>query len=263
MIVRIRAALAVIIPPMKSSIVTPRVLRWLENGRPARVLNLFDEVCNLADDTGDVISLVTARVGPGPFSMIVDGTFTNNLDARMPVAVDPHTQTLTIGPLTITSKRAAVWNPKPEWRILAKDASLNLTLPPMLETEIVEPLLQLLGGIKHGSTAECRSGAYRLAGLGQGLTPAGDDVLIGILYGLWVWYPREEWMRLIVETAVPRTTTLSAAFLRAAADGEATIHWHNLVNGRMNAMNQILAIGSTSGRDAWAGFTYLGRHFRN
>lgn len=263
MIVRIRAALAVIIPPMQSTIVTPRVIRWLENGRPARILNLFDEVCNLADDTGDVISLVTAMIGPGPFSMILDGAFTKSLDARMPIAVDRHTQTLTIGPLTITSKRAAVWNPKPAWHILAADASHNSPPPPVLQPQIAEPLQQLLAGIKHGSTAECRSGAYRLAGLGHGLTPTGDDVLMGVLYGLWVWYPREEWMRLIVETAVPRTTTLSAAFLRAAADGEATIHWHDLVNGRTDAVNQILAIGSTSGRDAWAGFTYFGNYFTN
>jgi len=58
-----------------------------------------------------------------------------------------------------------------------------------------------------------------------------------------------------VDTAVPRTTTLSAAFLRAAGDGEATIHWHDLADGRPGAMDRILAIGATSGRDAWIGFT--------
>jgi hypothetical protein len=97
--------------------------------------------------------------------------------------------------------------------------------------------------------------------LGKGLTPTGDDVLMGVIYGLWVWYPQRDWIRLIVETAVPRTTSLSAAFLRAAEDGEATFHWHDLVNGRAGAVNQILSIGHSSGRDAWAGFTYVGRQF--
>jgi hypothetical protein len=81
---------------------------------------------------------------------------------------------------------------------------------------------------------------------------------MGVLYGLWVWRPRLEWIDLIVDTAVPRTTRLSAAFLRSAADGEATVHWHNLALGRPKAVEQILSIGHTSGRDAWAGFSHTG-----
>lgn len=240
---------------------TPRVLRWLANGRPARILNLFEDVCNITNDQGSVISLVTARVGPGPFSMIVEGGFTKGIDAEMRVAIDPDTRALTIGPLTITSDHATSWNAIPNWRALKTDSLLSMANLPLLEKEITEPLQQLLEGVRNGRAAECRSGAYQLAGWGHGLTPAGDDILMGVLYGLWVWFPREEWMRLIVETAVPRTTTLSAAFLRAAGNGEATIHWHNLVNGRVDALNQILAIGNTSGLDAWAGFTSIGRRF--
>lgn len=242
---------------------TPHVLQWLGNGRPARILNLFDEVCNLADDEGNVVSLVSANVGRGPFSMIIDGDFTKGINARTSVAVDAAASVVTVGPHTITTDRSLIWNPIPEWQALKADASLNLTGPSSLDREIAQPLRQLVEGIKNDDATACRSGAYHLAGLGNGLTPAGDDVLMGVLYGLRVWYPREEWMRLIVQTAVPRTTTLSAAFLKAAGEGEATIHWHNLVNGRADALNQILAIGSTSGRDAWAGFASLGRHFSN
>jgi hypothetical protein len=43
-------------------------------------------------------------------------------------------------------------------------------------------------------------------------------------------------------------------------DGEATIHWHNLVENGPDAANQILSIGATSGRDAWSGFIQLGYH---
>ena len=246
---------------MKSSVVTPRVLGWLENGRPARILNLFDEVCNLVDDKGDVVSLATTGVGPGPFSIIVNEDFTKDLEAGHSVTVDPVTGTLTVGSLNISTDRADIWNPKPDWPALKRGSSLNLTNQPALEKEIQNPLQQLLRGMKSGSTGDIQSGAYRLAGLGNGLTPTGDDVLMGVLYGLWVWYPQREWMRLIAKTAVPRTTTLSAAYLRAAAEGEATIHWHDLVNGRANAMSRILAIGHTSGQEAWAGFIHVGRHF--
>jgi hypothetical protein len=88
---------------------------------------------------------------------------------------------------------------------------------------------------------------------------------MGVLYGLWVWHPQQQWMELILEAAVPRTTSLSAAFLRAAAAGEATIHWHHLANGDSTAVERILAVGHTSGRDAWKGFartrTMLGKPF--
>jgi hypothetical protein len=246
---------------MVCSILTPRVLGWLENSRPARILNLLDEVCNLIDGQGNVISLVTTRVGKGPFNLIVENGFTKNLQWDQTVSIDPTTCTLTIGSLTIFTNRATIWNPKPDWHFLKTSPSPSLKKPPALEPDLEGPLKQLLDAIEHGDTAEIRTASHRLAGLGKGLTPSGDDVLMGVLYGLWVWYPQREWIRLIVETASPRTTSLSAAFLRAAEDGEATFHWHNLVNGHAGAVNHILSIGHTSGRDAWAGFTHFSRRF--
>jgi hypothetical protein len=63
--------------------------------------------------------------------------------------------------------------------------------------------------------------------------------------------------------AAGRTTTLSAAWLRSAAVGEAGEPWHRLVDaaglgdepGLRSAIRQILAAGHTSGADALAGFT--------
>ena len=96
--------------------------------------------------------------------------------------------------------------------------------------------------------------ARQLAGLGPGLTPSGDDVLLGVMYALWVWRPDEPLIQTIGHAANPRTTTLSAAFLTAAMAGEATNHWHDLVMGGPGAANRLLALGQTSGADAWAGF---------
>ena len=246
---------------MQCSILTPRALRWLENGRPARVLNLFDEVCNLVDEEGDVISLAAAGIGPGPFTIIVDQDFTPYLDANQPVEVDPSKRAVSIGSLSFYTDQAILWNPRPEWARLQKGPLLNQSIRSPLEPRFAVPLQRLLRGIKRGSTAESRSGALSLAGLGNGLTPSGDDILMGVLYGLWVWYPNREWVNLIAAAAIPRTTTLSAAYLSAAAEGEATIHWHDLVNGRADAVDQILSIGHTSGQDAWAGFTHAGHAF--
>ena len=189
--------------------------------------------------------------------MIIDDDFTRDLDAGMSVTVDPDQCTLNIGSLTIATNQAVIWNPKPDWQMLRTSSLLDLSNPPLLAEGTADPLRQLLQGIRTADMTACRSGSYRLAGLGAGLTPSGDDVLLGVLNGLSVWKPQKELMRLIVETAVPRTTTLSAAFLRAAGDGEVAIQWHNLVHGKPNALDEILAIGNSSGRDAWSGFANL------
>jgi len=247
---------------MKCELLTPRVQRWLANIRKARILNRFDQVCNLVNDEADVVSLVSTNIGPGPFSMVLDGVFTPGaINAETAVSVDPFTRSLKIGTLCIDTDRADLWNPIPDWQKMkvAAQPFLAYSLPPA--GELVDDLARLVQGITNRNRKECLGAAGRLAGLGNGLTPAGDDMLMGTLYAMWAWHPDRDLMRLIVDTAVPRTTTLSAAFLRAAGDGEATIHWHDLADGRPVALDRILAIGATSGRDAWIGFTTAGIYF--
>ena len=242
---------------------TPRVQRWLENGRSARILHLFEEVCNLVDDQGEVITLAAPAVSPGPFTLILDDGFTAHLDLQQPVHCDGAAQSLTIGAMHIDGRNAVIWQPRPSWSKLQQHAPSDFPPPRPLPADIETHLQQLLQGILHDDVTTCQEGAWGLAGRGAGLTPTGDDVLIGVLYGLWVWYSPhnkvalQQWTELIVATAVPRTTTLSGAFLRAAAAGEATYEWHDLVNGRSGAIQNILKIGHHSGADALTGFTRI------
>jgi hypothetical protein len=107
--------------------------------------------------------------------------------------------------------------------------------------------------------------ARALAGLGPGLTPAGDDLLLGALYALWATRPPR--YAAVVGTAVadaaaPRTTSLSAAWLRAAARGESEWVWVRLVRALarderaavMAAARAVPALGHSSGRCALHGF---------
>jgi hypothetical protein len=111
------------------------------------------------------------------------------------------------------------------------------------------------------------SAAARLAGLGHGLTPAGDDFLMGAMLRAWLAHPEPERLcQPMVEAAAPRTTTLSAALLRAAARGECSAAWHALLAALAaenspradvalaNAIRDVLAHGQTSGGDTLAGF---------
>jgi len=253
---------------MKCILVTPRAQSWIGNGRSARILHLFEKVINLVDEDGDVLSLSPIDLGPGPFTMIMDQDFPHvipHIGLHDVVNLNPTNHSIIIGALHIETGPAPVWEPRPQWTLLRRsiiDSDIMAgSLPPALEAY----LQNLLTAVRSDDWAAGRMAATALAGLGKGLTPAGDDVLMGVLFALWVWAPRSVWIDLIVDWAAPLTTTLSAAYLHAAAAGEATIHWHNLVAGKADAVDEILSIGHSSGNDAWAGFAAafnsLGRKF--
>jgi hypothetical protein len=88
---------------------------------------------------------------------------------------------------------------------------------------------------------------------------------------VWIIHPLEIASTLtqeIATIAAPLTTSLSAAWLRSAGRGEAVILWHVFLDallvsrignptysaGILEAIDNILAVGETSGADALAGF---------
>ncbi|HQF71460.1 MAG TPA: DUF2877 domain-containing protein [Promineifilum sp.] len=249
---------------MNAQQVAPRARGWLRKSHSARVHYLFKEVCILANESDEVIALVSPNVGPNPFAVVLAGNFTAGLAIQQPVGLDNWKQTLTVGSLSVVWRQAAVWQPRPDWSQLRGADTGQWPSVAGLPADISHSLKLVVDGIVGDDSAIYRAGVAGLAGRGGGLTPTGDDVLIGVLHGLWVWYPRhlrrprQEWMRMLLATAVPRTTILSANFLCAAAAGEATWQWHDLVKGHAHAAESILAIGHSSGADAWAGFLYTG-----
>lgn len=234
---------------MTSDCITPRARAWLQRARSPRWLHCLDRVYNLVDADAGVLSLTDPTVPLGPFAWRV---------AALPPAVDG-VQTplalvdgrLRVGERVVSAESTPLWQPRPDWsRLRARP------LPPAdaVAPPFAEPLRAVTAACRRGDAAAAGAAAARLAGLGPGLTPAGDDMLTGVLFALWVWYPSRPIMTAVIAHAVPRTTTLSAAFLHAAADGEAAEPWHDLVAGHPDAVRRLLAVGHTSGRDAWAGF---------
>jgi hypothetical protein len=97
----------------------------------------------------------------------------------------------------------------------------------------------------------------RVLGVGPGLTPAGDDVLAGLLVGLWSFGQRAKSLRLAVLAGLAAgTTDLSAALLRCAARGESIPQVNQLLRtmsgsawqGRLDhAIDDLVRVGHTSG----------------
>ncbi|HEV3396718.1 MAG TPA: DUF2877 domain-containing protein [Xanthobacteraceae bacterium] len=100
-----------------------------------------------------------------------------------------------------------------------------------------------------------------LVGLGPGLTPSGDDFLIGALAALDAVRQTKTHAALgeaVAAAAPARTSPLSASFLRAAAAGHAGENLHALVaavvGGHLDAAAAAAGrIGHTSGWDTLAG----------
>ena len=102
-----------------------------------------------------------------------------------------------------------------------------------------------------------------LIGLGPGLTPSGDDFLVGYLAGLDAAADpaRPALAAGIVEAAPARTTAISASMLRHAAGGEYAERLHEVVGalctGRADritrAVDRAMAYGATSGVDTVVG----------
>jgi hypothetical protein len=243
----------------------------------ARVLAAFDQACDLVTPQGDILALVSPPVGDGPLNVVVEAEPGDLASAEPGTPARLDGLTIEIGRLRIALDAAKIWEPHPEWSALrARREAVEARLPALraialhhapagslLTTPIVgaPPDATWPAGV-----AQLQDTAERLAGLGGGLTPAGDDFLAGLMLWAWLAHPGPEQLgHTLAEAAAPRTTTLSAAFLRAAARGECDAAWHRLLvalsAGRESdlapAIRAVLAHGATSGADMLAGFMWL------
>jgi hypothetical protein len=278
-------------PLLKATSLAPAAQRWLQTSTAARVLHVFDNACNLANEKGEVLSLVTAAAGNAPFTVVVAPavggplSFARLVDVQTPVTL--RDSGLVVGSLVVEWGSATLWQPRPPWQQLRRRLSTWQRHLPSLRAHLCawttrapasapsalarlwqsafEPAAALQSAAAAGDLAGCGLGAARLAGLGEGLTPAGDDFLVGVMAALWSCFAATDAAHLagaMAEAAVPRTTLLSGAWLRAAARGEAAASWHLLVEALASnegaavrrAGQRILRTGHTSGAAALAGF---------
>jgi len=266
------------------SVLEPGMSVWLDQGRPSSL----SERCSLA-----------------PCGRLISGKIAQKQTKNGHEALCY--RVLRVADLQIDLKKAVIWDARPNWKELRalqnkiKDRLLLLQSF-ALRTATEGSLLPLvsrrqggdepyLAGVKSlGSTSaivftaarealgflqtgweqdesQLQTGAAQLAGLGGGLTPAGDDFLTGAMVWGWLAHPNPGFLgRLLFEAAAPRTTVLSAAILAAAARGECSAAWHALLaslsqgtNAEVDrAVRDVLSHGATSGADAMAGFLWAG-----
>ncbi len=262
-----------------------------------RVLAAFERSAYL-DLDGRVVALASANLAAGPLTINIKpfGRLRGLVPGR---EVTLSAGLLHVGAVAIDLRPASMWDPE-----LAADGAATFARAPAARRAAVE---ELLAGAPDGSIAallmpeppaggllqalgrgldalgELFSGRGRpdtvaqtigqdIAGRGPGLTPSGDDLLIGILHALVVWPELVEAGKardvrdLIATAARSRTTRISGAYLEAAGHGWAAEPWHALVRAFRDspaatrvAVRRLLRIGETSGADALTGFCWAWR----
>ena len=171
---------------------------------------------------------------------------------------------LRIGGLVVDVRQARMWIPGAPSAADTPPSCTALSArfdDPVLRcacNELVRALLYAPQNVPAALTA--------LVGRGAGLTPAGDDAVIGVLAVLHRVAPDRvaaPLRALLAEALFPmldRTTAISAHFLRLAADGhlgEALLEAVDDLARRGDVaddlIDRVLAVGATSGADALAG----------
>ncbi|MBN1249817.1 MAG: DUF2877 domain-containing protein, partial [Anaerolineae bacterium] len=172
-----------------------------------------------------------------------------------------------------------VWEPKPDWGALSVTPdSLHYLLSIVLEAVarhrmIIDPhysvaidlgVTRLLRAVAAGDGDAIETATRRVAGLGPGLTPYGDDVLAGVILALWAAHHPKclEIGTCIAGVAASNTNRLSRAFLDAASQGFADALWHGLLEALSRcdrdaiarAAHRAVAVGATSGVAMLRGF---------
>jgi hypothetical protein len=162
---------------------------------------------------------------------------------------------LRAGPVLVDLRTATSWQPSPfpapatgmQHRAAAvAQAALHRGAAPWIPSALTAAL---------DAPARC---VPQVVGRGIGLTPAGDDALVGALaVAAALGVPADD-LRAAVLAAAPTTTELSAAFLRQACEGGFHRPLHEAVAALLGGTDDpagtgLLDVGATSGADAALG----------
>jgi hypothetical protein len=220
----------------------------------------FPRALYVTPTRGDLLVVHDTVHGATPTSLLVES------GTALPVApgapVVGRAGHLLLGDMVIDVRTATVWSPPTApWSgvraVPARSSDAHV------DTELVDELVDALAS---PDVARLRGVLLRLVGNGVGLTPSGDDAIVGIIAVLHRCVspnvsPRAlDALAVALEPVLDRTTAISAHFLRLALRGEFGERLVTVVDAcctpsgpDAEALDRLLATGATSGADALAG----------
>jgi len=266
--------------------------RFVERHASARVVAVFSRSLHLESD-GDFICIGDPSIGRGPLNAELDEADWTRLAAPLPpigTSVSIAHGVVRIGRLALDTTGAQLWGPAP-WpsaarrkgvlqalqrvqHVAGEQAPVDGTARTVLGLaseqhsafeRVARPRVERLRAwVTARPSAAAGAPPVDLLGLGPGLTPSGDDLLCGMLVALHAVGETDMAYALYAEiahAAPAATSPLSAAFLRAAAEGLGCEALHAAIAAILEGQIEALAgriealgrIGHTSGWDALAG----------
>jgi hypothetical protein len=265
-------------------------LATLRNGLRGRVHSVFARVVNVIVPDGTLLTLASREVDDAPDTLVVDLRTFDGGGVAIGAPVAAYGGLLAVGRrLAIRVDGARPWVPLLPWYPI-QDAPLRRSLdalrayvagldrspggaaPPQSSAVAIAATARLaqhataLGrALELADLGTAQVQGEALVGLGQGLTPSGDDVLLGLFAVLHLpggpCEPLRDLGRQIMARAAHRTHAISLCALRAAAEGRVRARVAALLSAliageretMLAALRAVLAIGSSSGRDIVAG----------
>jgi hypothetical protein len=255
---------------------------------PGRVHSVFDRTVNVTGSDGALFTLASREVDDAPDTLVLDAKSLGpwNLSPGDTV-VATNAGLLAGGRIGIRLQGAAAWHaalpayPADESRLRANVARVRAQLGERpiasapahartgfaceMATVLERRALLLCGALREGDAKAAVGHGRSMIGLGPGLTPSGDDFLVGLFAVLHV--PQSPCSGLaplcrnMAADAQRQTHAISAAALQAAARGRVRKRIEVLLREMMTgtrervdqALGAVLAIGSSSGTDIAAG----------
>ena len=256
--------------------------------------SVFAHACNIELSAGRLIALVARGTGAVPWGFQLstppEFRFPDHVRRGQAVACRGGILRVAGAPFSVDLRTARRWRSglgglaldlqRPEVK-RAWSAAWSMTVEKHEEMafpgQAAEPIAQLLRATRRLRLDEAAQAASGLIGLGAGLTPAGDDFLVGFLAGLWCSAGADPGRRAFLAglgasiAATDRTNVISRRFLEAAVVGEVSERLA-LVADRIahaavpdaveSAVRAALAVGASSGADGMIGFLIGARSWR-
>jgi hypothetical protein len=266
----------------------------------ATVQSVFDSSINLRLDNGE--GLVTVLVSehydlPQGIRLDVKNLPLQSRPVGLHAACRNGILRFQSSPLIIGLRGAKVWNgrlsaiaidiqkPSAErawsivWQSLNKQQRLKQTdliaddlfqadTGSLLTRQLSQPVQQLIAATKRLDPQTSAEAAAKFIGLGPGVTPSGDDILIGYLAGLWSTAAQNQ-QRLdflsnfggLLSTLTKETNEISRTYLHYAIKGEFSSSTIALVSAIsdgeeqniLSAAKEAMRVGHSSGMDSVSG----------
>ncbi|MFD1065052.1 DUF2877 domain-containing protein [Oceanobacillus locisalsi] len=247
---------------IEASAIGSIALQLLIEGKKFTVHSIFEKGLNIVDDNGELIFLGTNENGTFPFGILLNPQTKQTVKASIEIGdtfivhnkhlshnrfdiTFHHTKVL---PLHTDFESANINKLKENMQQISFESYENTDF----ELKYASALIQKL----KDSSEKLEDDFRYFIGRGQGLTPTGDDILVGILYGHFInpfIAPNhlETLEKLLKE---PLTTIVSQRFLTCAIEGLFSSKITNLqYDASLESLNSLIEVGSSSGKDTLYG----------